>query len=805
MPQLADNTISMMSPVPKSPSKTDLKIMIPISPVNDKSNLPFVASPIVRNPQKIDDVVHRNVHSTVQMQNSSNNTKPSSSRSNAASAKRGKRISSKSGKRSSSKSSRGSISDAYDSESGLSDRGDTMTKKVNFSDENDIKPKSSPLIGTKSQIEAALAAARMTLSQPAVTYEEEVAKRVIVSPNDSQTSPGTGSLNQGNMSPSALGDSSALVQPQLEAQSDRMTKLQSVVAKEFSENENVDEIYGESNNNSTSEIMNKIQEQRHHRMELQETMRSGNSYNQPNPYSTGGKNYPFKQIPTFSSSPPIDIRYERSSSLSNLSNSSKSYSSAIAAPIASSKPFDFSEPCQKHGLEQCILCQMFGGVNMTTQSQSLISNDDIQGKIEFSLFKLPIIVNSFIYVGNSNDNLSDFESINSYNSSIKPKGATLLRSSHSEDLLDDMESRTRMSPTILSRRISPITTSSSFMDMNHSSMNTAKRLDPTVCQTHGVNDCLLCSMRENNSFNINYQNNSRSFSNPAYMSSNSGGIYSNNNYVGSSNSGNNYTSYGGNSTDNQFNHSNNYIGGGSSQLNKLSSKALLSYSDPITSSYNYGQDIGTTKSSGSIDGKSSSDLSQYRPASLAKVAFLPPEEQSQQSTRQYLSPLMQPSSGVYNHAYSKHSAPSVRPSNIEYNTYSHVGTNHTSSNTTRVDVKSIPNHPHSAHSRLEHTSNTIVLESKRGIHYEDTNPVLAKYSDQDDNSDYHGEESDIADNDYSIDKDRTLAVTHTPSLPSIASNKSLSSMGSNNAESLLQTVGKAKVVKKKKKLKSGRK
>lgn len=392
MPQLAGNTNSIMSTIPKSPSKTDLKILIPISPVNDKSNLPFVASPIVRNPQKNDDVMHRSVHSAMQIQPySSSNAKPSSSRSNAASAKRGKRISSKSGKRSSSKSSRGSISDAYDSESGLGDRGDTMTKKNNFSDEIDNKPKSSHVIGTKSQIEAALAAARITLSQPAVTYEEEVAKRIIASPNDSQTSPGAGSYNQGNASPSAPVDGSISVQTQLEAQSDRMTKLQSAVAKEFPENVNAGEIYGESNNNETSEIMNKIQEQRHHRMELQETMRSGNSYNQPNPYSSGGINYPFKQMPTFSSSPPIDIRYDRSSSLSNLSNSSKSYYNTIAAPIASiapSKQFDFSEPCQKHGLAQCILCQMFGGVNMTTQSQSLISNDDIQGKFRFSSSKL---------------------------------------------------------------------------------------------------------------------------------------------------------------------------------------------------------------------------------------------------------------------------------------------------------------------------------------------------------------------------------------------------------------------------------
>lgn len=366
-------------------------------------------------------------------------------------------------------------------------------------------------------------------------------------------------------------------------------------------------------------------------------------------------------------------------------------------------------------------------------------------------------------------------------------------------MLDDVECRTRMSPTISSRRISPITTSSSFLDMNHSITNTAKRLDPTVCQAHGVNDCLLCSMRENNSFSINYQNNARSFSNSAYTSSNSGGTYgSDNNYVvGSSNSINNYSSYVENTTDNQFNHNNNYIGGGSSQLNKLSSKALLSYSDPVASSYNNGNEIGNSKGSG--------NLSQYRPASLAKAAFLPPDEQSQQSTRQYLSPLLQPTSGVYTHTHNKHSAPSARPSNAEYNTYSHLGTNHSSSNATRIDVKSIPNHPHSAHSRLEHTSNTIVLESKRGIHYEDTNPMLTKYSDQDDNSDYHGEESDNADTDYGIDKDRTLAVTHTPSLPSIASNKSLSSMGSNNAESLLQTTGKAKVVKKKKKVKSGRK
>lgn len=378
-------------------------------------------------------------------------------------------------------------------------------------------------------------------------------------------------------------------------------------------------------------------------------------------------------------------------------------------------------------------------------------------------------------------------------------------------MLDESDSSARASPTILSRRMSPITTSSSFLSMSQT-MSIAKRLDPTVCQTHGVNDCLLCAMRENNSFNINNRNTSRSFGNQVdtYTNSSSGGMYNSNNYASSISAGSNYTGNAGNGMDAHYNNGSSYSssGSGGSQINKLSSKALLSYSDPAANSYsNYGSEVGSTTYSKSASESQLNNLSQYRPASLAKVAFLPPEEQSQQSSRQYLSPLMQTTHGGSNFAYTKHSAPSVRPTNFEYNaynTYSTMGSNHTSSNATRMDGKSIPNHPHSAHSRLEHTSNTIVLESKRGIHYEDTNPILSQYSDQDDTSDYRGEESDNTETDYGIDKDRTLAVTHTPSLPSIASNRSLSSMGSSNAEPLLQPGSKAKVMKKKKKVKSGR-
>ncbi len=376
-------------------------------------------------------------------------------------------------------------------------------------------------------------------------------------------------------------------------------------------------------------------------------------------------------------------------------------------------------------------------------------------------------------------------------------------------MLDEGNSSARASPTILSRRMSPITTSSSFLSMSQT-MSTAKRIDPTVCQTHGVNDCLLCAMRENNSFNINNRNTSRSFGNQgdSYTNSSSGGMYNSNNYASSISAGSNYTGNIGNSMDAHYSNGSSYSSSGGSQINKLSSKALLSYSDPAANSYsNYGSEVGSSSYSKSASESQLNNLSQYRPASLAKVAFLPPEEQSQQSSRQYLSPLMQTTHGGSNFAYTKHSAPSVRPTNVEYNaynTYSTMGSNHTSSNATRMDGKSIPNHPHSAHSRLEHTSNTIVLESKRGIHYEDTNPILSQYSDQDDTSDYRGEESDNTETDYGIDKDRTLAVTHTPSLPSIASNRSLSSMGSNNAEPLLQPGSKAKVMKKKKKVKSGR-
>jgi hypothetical protein len=314
-------------------------------------------------------------------------------------------------------------------------------------------------------------------------------------------------------------------------------------------------------------------------------------------------------------------------------------------------------------------------------------------------------------------------------------------------------------------------------------------------------------MRENNSFNINNRDTSRSFGNQgdSYTNSISGGMYNSNNYASSISAGSNYN---GNGMDAHYSNSSSYSSSGGSQINKLSSKALLSYSDPAANSYsNYGSEVGSSSYSKSASESQLNNLSQYRPASLAKVAFLPPEEQSQQSSHQYLSPLMQTTHGGSKFAYTKHSAPLVRPTNVEYNaynTYSTMGSNHASSNASRMDVKSIPNHPHSAHSRLEHTSNTIVLESKRGIHYEDTNPILSQYSDQDDTSDYRGEESDNTETDYGIDKDRTLAVTHTPSLPSIASNRSLSSMGSNNAEPLLQPGSKVKVMKKKKKVKSGR-
>lgn len=389
MPQLNESTNSPHSTIPKSPSKSDLKIMIPISPVNDRSNAPFAASPIVRTQLKIDDVAQRSAPSTVQIQTYPSNTKPSSGRSNVASTKRSKRVSSKSGKRSSSKNSRGSASDAYDSENGFSDRGDIASKKsFNTSDETDNKPKSSQLIGG-SKIEAALAAARMTLSQPAITFEEEVAKRVVASPTDNQSSPGTGSYKQGYTSPEVSENNGIVSQPpsHVEVQSDRMAKLQSVVTKEFPENSSPDNMFTDSNNsniNTTSAIMNKIQEQRNHRVELQETMLSGNSYNQPNPYSSDAMNYQFK--PALSSSPPIhnDIRFDRPSAVSSLSHSNSSYSNPTMT-IKQVKPFDFSEPCQKHGLEQCILCQMFGGVNMTTQSHSLISNDDILGKFTSSI------------------------------------------------------------------------------------------------------------------------------------------------------------------------------------------------------------------------------------------------------------------------------------------------------------------------------------------------------------------------------------------------------------------------------------
>lgn len=174
------------------------------------------------------------------------------------------------------------------------------------------------------------------------------------------------------------GDNGSPVQPHLEGQYDRMTKIQSAVAKEFSVNTNDDNVYVDCITDTASEIVNYIQDER---IGVKENMRSGISYNQAIPYSAVTSNHQLKELPTVSSSPPIynDSKFDKSSSLTNLNRSNNSYSSTSMASTVVSKQFDFSEQCQKHGLEQCILCQMFGGVNMTALSQPLISNDDILG------------------------------------------------------------------------------------------------------------------------------------------------------------------------------------------------------------------------------------------------------------------------------------------------------------------------------------------------------------------------------------------------------------------------------------------